>query len=63
MRIQSLNLKPRIDLGGILGKNLLRKQLVKPIYKFAKSVTKTSSKVWEPKTYNEAINDFIHNNR
>lgn len=29
---------------------------------FAKSVTKTSSKVREPKTYNEAINNAFHEN-
>lgn len=31
--------------------------------KFAKSLTKTSSKVYKPKTYNEAIDDLIYRNR
>lgn len=33
------------------------------MYKFAKSVTKISSKIHKPKTYNEAINNLIHDNR
>lgn len=54
---------PRIDLGGISGKNPLEDELVRSAYEFAKSVTKTSSKIREPKTYNEAINDPIYGNR
>ena len=54
---------PMTDLGRILDENSLREQLIKLIYKFAKSVTKTSTKVREPKTYNEAINDLIYSNR
>ena len=38
-------------------------RLVKLAQEFAKLVTKTSSKVQKPKTYNEAINDPIHGNR
>ena len=37
--------------------------LVKPTYEFAKSVTETSSKEQEPKTYDEAINDPVYTNR
>ena len=55
--------KPRIDLGGTSDKNPLEDGLVRPARKFAKSVTETSSKVQEPKTYNEAINDPIYGNR
>lgn len=36
---------------------------VKPVCKLAKSLTKTSNKVHESKTYNEAINNLIHKNR
>ena len=57
------NPKPKTDLGGISGKTPLGDRLVRPAYKFAKWVTETSSKVHEPKTYNEAINDPIHGNR
>lgn len=32
-------------------------------YKVAKSVTEISNKIHEPKTYNDAINDLIHDNR
>ena len=55
--------KPRTDLGGISGKNPLGDGLVRLAYEFAKSVTEISSKVREPKTYDEAINDPIHENR
>ncbi|MCJ1347848.1 hypothetical protein MMC31_006078 [Peltigera leucophlebia] len=57
------NPKPGTDLDGTSGKNPLGDRLVRPTRKFAKSVTKTTSKVREPKTYNEAINDPIHGNR
>ena len=64
MRIYPLrNPKPRTDLDGISGKNPLGDGLVRPAYKFAKSVTETSSKTRKPKTYDEAINDPIHGNR
>lgn len=39
------NSNPRTDLGRKSGKNPLRDELVNPVYKFAKLVTKTSSKV------------------
>ena len=52
-----------MDLGGTTGKNP-SDGLVRPVYlEFAKSVTETSSKVREPKTYNEVINNLIHGNR
>lgn len=54
--------RPRTDLGGISSKNLLDR-LVKLMQKLAKSVTKTSSKVREPKTYNKAVNNSINRNR
>lgn len=54
---------PRADLGGTSSKNSLGDGLVRPAYEFAKSVTETSSKVREFKTYDEAINDPIHGNR
>lgn len=45
-----------------LCKNFLDR-LVKFIYKFAKSVTKTSSKIQELKTYNQTISNFVHANK
>lgn len=64
MKIQLFyNLKPKIDLSATLGKYLLRDELVRPTYKFAKLVTKINSKVQEPKTYNKVINDLIYGNR
>lgn len=64
IRIYSFhNLKSKTDLIGTLSKNLLGDKLVKPICKFAKSVTKTSSKVQELKIYNEAINNLIYENK
>lgn len=54
---------PKTDLGWTLDKNFLGDRLLKLVNKFAKSVTETSSKVHEPKTYNEAINNPIHGNK
>lgn len=45
---------PKIDLGTGSG--------VKPAHKLAKSLIETSSRVHEPKIYNEAINNLIHGN-
>lgn len=45
----------RIDLGTGSG--------VRPVHKLAKFLTKTNSKVHEPKTYNEAIDNLIHGNQ
>ena len=52
----------RTDLGETLGKNPLDR-LVKPMQELAKSITETSSKVCETKTYDETINDPINRNK
>ena len=44
-----------------LGKN--PEGLIRPTYELAKSVTETSSKMWELKTYDEAISKLVHGNR
>lgn len=54
--------RPRTDLGETLSKNFWE-GLVKFAWEFARSVTKTSSKVCEPKIYNEAINNAVYGNR
>ena len=54
---------PKLNLGGILGKNSPTEELRKPTQELAKSVTETSSKIREPKTYNEAINDYVNKNK
>ena len=54
--------RPRTDLGGTIGENS-SDGLVNLVYlEFAKLVTKTSSKLREPKTYDEASNNPIHGN-
>lgn len=65
MRIHPpFDLKPKTDLRGTLGKNLLVKdRLVRFVYKFVKSVTKTSSKVQESKIYDKATHNLIYRNR
>ena len=63
MRTSPQDPRLRTDLSGAIGENPLGKQLVRPTYKFAKSVTKINSKVRGPKTYDETINDPIHRNR
>lgn len=55
--------EPKTDQGGTLSKKHLRDRLVKPTYKFAKSVTEINNRVQKPKTYNETISDSIHGNR
>ena len=55
--------KSKTDQGGTSGKNTPTEGLVRPTQEFAKTVTETSSKMWEPKNYDEAINDPIHRNR
>lgn len=57
-----LDLKPRTNLDGTSGKNLADR-LVGPAQKLFKSVIETSGKVWEPKTYDEAMNDPIYGHR
>ena len=54
--------RPKTDPGGTSGENP-SDGLVRPTQELAKSVPKTSSKVREPKTYDEAINDRINGNR
>lgn len=56
------NPKLRTNLGRTSNKNFLGDRLIKSVYKFAKLVIETNSKVQEPKTYNKAINDLIHRN-
>ena len=58
----SHNLKLRTDLGGTSSKNPAN-GLVRPAQELTKSMTETNSKVQEPKTYDEAINNPIHENR
>ena len=54
--------RPRTNLGWTIGENL-SDGLVRPVhFEFAKSVTETSSKMREPKTYNKAINDLVYEN-
>ena len=63
MRIHLLfDPKPKTDRGKTSGKNPAD-GLVRPAQELAKSVTESCSKVREPKTYNEAINNPIHDNR
>lgn len=54
--------KPRTALGRTSGEKPLDR-LVRPVQKFAKSVTETSNKVRECKTYDEAVNNLINGNR
>lgn len=64
MRIHiSYNPKPKTDLDGIPDKNPWGNRLVRLAYKFTKSVTKTGSKMHEPKIYNKAVNDSIYMNK
>lgn len=50
------------DVGGISGNNF-GDRLVKSTQEFVKLVTKTSSKIREPKTYDGVINNPIYGNR
>lgn len=52
--------KPRTNLDKILGKHIITEGLVRSVRKFAKSVTKISTKVQVPRTYDEAINNSVH---
>lgn len=54
--------KLRINLGRISDENLLER-LMRLVQEFVKSITETSSKVCEPKTYNKAINNAVHKNK
>lgn len=53
--------RPKTDRGGTTGESPRR--LVRPTRKLTKLVTETSSKVREPKTYDEAIDDPIYRNK
>ena len=55
--------KSRTDKSGTSGENPPVEGLVRLAQEFAKSVSKTSSKVRECKSYDEIINDPIHGNR
>ena len=55
--------KPRTGLSGTIGEKPPDRLVRLVNLKFAKSVTETSSKVRELKTYNEAINILVHGNR
>ena len=57
----SLVQRPKTDRGGTSGKS--PSVLVKPARELAKSVTETNSKVHEPKTYDETVNNPINRNR
>lgn len=64
MKIQSFcDSKPKTNLSRRIDKNCLRDGLVKPTYKFARLVTKISSKIRESKTDNKVIGIFIYSNR
>lgn len=54
--------RSRLDLGETLSKNFSN-GLIKPMQELIKSVTKISSKVHKPKTYNEAVNNLINRNK
>lgn len=63
MRIHpSHNPKPRTHLGGTASNSPVDR-LVKPVQELVKSGTETSSKLKEPKTYDEIINNAVHRNR
>ena len=55
--------KSKIDQNEIINKNYLRNKLIRLTYKFTKSVTKSSTKVRDLKTYNKVISDLIYGNR
>lgn len=57
------NLKLRINLDEILNKNFVKNKLVKQIYKIAKLVIETNSKMRKLKSYNKIINNLICKNR
>ena len=54
--------RPRIDLGETSGENP-SDGLVRPLRELAQLVTETSSKVREPKTYNEVVKNPINRNK
>lgn len=46
----------------ISGQNSLEK-LIRSMQKLAKSVIKTSSKIYEPKTYDKSVNNLMNRNK
>lgn len=56
-----LKQRPRIDPSKTSSENFLDR-LVRPVQELFKSVTKTSSKVHESKTYNQAVNNLSNGN-
>lgn len=58
-----LDQNPKTDLSETIVENSpVIGGLIRSMYKFAKSVTETNSKVPEPRIYNKAINDLIYEN-
>lgn len=54
--------KPKTDLSGTISENPVDK-LVRLMQKLAKSVTEISSKIRQPKIYDEVINNSVHGKR
>lgn len=52
---------PEIDWDGTTSKSL--DELVRPVRKFVKSVTETSSKMRELFSYNKVVNNLIYESR
>lgn len=50
-------------LNEISGESYLKNGLLRLAYKYVESVAETTSKVREPKTYDEVINNLIYRNR
>lgn len=53
----------KTDLSETTGENLLDGIIRSTYTEFVKSVTETSSKVRQPKTYNEAISNSVYRNK
>ena len=49
------------QLGGTISES--PKVSIRPMHKFAKSITETNSKVYKPSTYDEIINNLVHGSR
>lgn len=68
MRLDEFHNPPRVKLDRSYDPTMLRTDIdtgsgVRPTRKLAKFLIETSSKVHEPKTYNEAINNTIYGNQ
>lgn len=58
------DLKLRTYLNKALSKSCsIENRLIKPAYKFIKSISETNSKIQESQIYNELINDPIYRNK